>query len=141
MNTKAEKITFKNENEVKKWLRSFPIIKKELNLRISFYEDLAAEFSKSAEWEKEALYYKDQIAEIKRAADLCLSEYERLLDILEENEKLILTVKYLKAIAWDYIELHIYFSRRQAIRIHNNAIRKLVGQTVEVLHWKSIREA
>ena len=135
MSTKAEKVTFKNENEVKKWLRSFPVIKKEMELRMAFYDDLANDFSKTGKWNKEEKYYRDKVVEVKKAADTYLSEYERLLGLLDETERLVLTTKYLKAIGWDYIEMHIYYCRRQAIRIRDKAVRKLVGQTVEVLHW------
>ena len=53
-------------------------------------------------------------------------------DMLDDTERLVLTAKYIKAIRWDFIEFHVFYSRRQAIRIHNEAIKKLVGQEVKI---------
>ena len=55
---------------------------------------------------------------------------EGIFNSLDENERLILTARYIKMIRWDFIEFHVYYSRRQAIRVHNEAVKKLVGADV-----------
>ena len=120
----------KSEEEVKKWLRHIPVLKKELELKIEFYTEIAADFEKFDEQFTEG--YRKKIDELKCRIDILLAEVDRLFDILDDTERLVLTAKYIKAIRWDFIEFHVFYSRRQAIRIHNEAIKKLVGQEVKI---------
>lgn len=120
----------KSEVEVKKWLRQIPVLKKELELKIEFYTEIAADFKKLDEQSFEG--YKKKINELKCRIDILLAEVDRLFDMLDDTERLVLTAKYIKAIRWDFIEFHVFYSRRQAIRIHNEAIKKLVGQEVKI---------
>ncbi len=118
-----------NENEVKKWLRSICVIKQELKLKIEFYEDLKKSFGGLKKGQT-AKSYDRIITNLKHRLDMVVRDTERLFSALDENERLIMTIKYLKRIPWDYIEFHVFYSRRQAIRIHNIAVKKLVGQEV-----------
>lgn len=120
----------KSEEEVKKWLRQIPVLKKELELKIEFYTEIEADFEKFNKQFSEG--YRKKIDELKYKIDILLAEVDRLLDMLDDTERLVLTAKYIKAIRWDFIEFHVFYSRRQAIRIHNEAIKKLIGQEVEI---------
>ncbi len=114
-----------NEQEVKKWLRNIPLVKRELELKMSFFKDLAADLGVAR-----ANEYDRRIDELKQRMDNILSDTERLFELLEDNERLVMTAKYINHIRWDFIEYHVFYSRRHAIRIHNEAIKKLVGQEV-----------
>lgn len=120
-----------NAQEVKKWLRTLPLVKKELELKIQFYKELADDFGKLPGGSDErAGLYLNKIDELKKRIDTIVSDTERLFKLLDEDERLIMTARYIKLIRWDYIGFHVFYSRRQAIRIHDRAILKLVGQTV-----------
>lgn len=121
------------EEEVKKWLRSIPLIKKELRMRIEFYKELKADFNDLDRYSTSVEYYTTKIDELEEKLNLLIEDRDRIFSLLEDDERLILTAKYIKLIKWDFIELHTYYSRRQAIRIHNAAIGKLVGQEVEAI--------
>lgn len=114
--------------EVKKWLRGLRISVKTLNLKIDFYNDLIdiSDNSKSSRTSLDIDYYRKEIKgienEIKHRAKL----FDRCLSILDESEKNIITLKYMKGIGWDYIPLNTYYSKTQAVRIHNSAIKKIV---------------
>lgn len=120
----------KSEEQVKKWLRQIPVLKKELELKIEFYKEIASDFEKLDEQSSKG--YRMKIDELKRRIDILLADADRLFDLLDDTERLVLTAKYIKAIRWDFIEFHVFYSRRQAIRIHNEAIKKLVGQEVKI---------
>ncbi len=120
----------KDEKEVKKWLRNLPILKRELELKVEFYKDLAGETDGVYGLSRAAEYYRETIDELREKVDKMMSDIERLLGLLNESERLIMTAKYIRFIRWDFIELHVFYSRRQSIRIHNEAIKKLVGQEV-----------
>lgn len=123
-------MVLKNALEVKKWFRNISLTKRELNLKISFYQDLAADFAKDEEFKHSAEYYRTQIAELEGRLKALMADVNRLLSCLDESEKLILTARYINLVKWDFIEFQVFYSRRQAVRIHDKAILKLVGQTV-----------
>ena len=52
------------------------------------------------------------------------------LEQVDPDERMILTARYVRRLLWYAMEFHVYFSRRQAIRIHNRAVKKLVGAQV-----------
>lgn len=128
---KGNEMKLKNEKEVKTWLRKLPLLKKELELKIDFYTELVADFKKTSSYGKHVDYYNEKIDELKRKIDLHLNETEKILGLLNETERLILTAKYIKMIKWDFMEYHVFYCRRQAIRIHNEALKKLIG--IEVI--------
>ncbi len=118
---------FKTADEAKKWLRGLPLLKKELELKTEFYRELIQNSRKlGAIGEKNIEYYGGQIlclqAELKRLT----IQMDRILDCLDPEERLILTARYLHGILWDAMEFHVHYSRRQAIRIHNQAMERLV---------------
>lgn len=132
MSTEAKVVKLNNAVEVKKWLRSIPVIKKDIENKISFYEELAGEFVHDENWKKEVEHYRNEMKKLKNKLNKFLKEYERVLRILDDKERLVLNAKYLKCVRWDYIEMHVFYSRRQAIRIRDAAVNKLIGQMVEV---------
>ncbi|MEG1441565.1 MAG: hypothetical protein RSB38_08735 [Oscillospiraceae bacterium] len=131
--------TFTNADEVKKWLRGLNLTKKELKSKIKFYEELVSDFSKArnllgktANYDSGLQFYNDEITFLNCKMKELVKDYKRLTDKLEANEKLIISEKYLSGAKWEYIELSTFISRRQAFRIHNAAITKLIGQSVEL---------
>lgn len=130
--------------EVKKWFRSIPCVKAETALKIDFYNELCRDFKNTSGFEKSVEHYKNEIKALEAKLNCMISDMNRLFGLLDETERLVLTARYINLIKWDFIELKIFFSRRQAIRIHDNALRKLVGQevgTVYDLKYKSIGKA
>ena len=120
-----------NDEAVKKWMRGLPLMKKELEMKIAFYMDLAREVRKLGEaGEKRLTAYMAQIEQLQDRIKGLARDMERLLDQLDPDERMILTARYVRRLLWDAMEFHVYFSRRQAIRIHNRAVKKLVGAQV-----------
>ncbi len=119
-----------SEKDVKKWLRNFAVIKKEFELKIRFYKELSAEFKNGMILEKQCEIYKKKIKELQKKMNGIMADMERLFSLLDENERLVMTARYISNIKWDYMEMNIYYSRRQAIRIHDAAVAKLAGQVV-----------
>lgn len=118
--------------EVKKWLRNIVCVKRELKLKIEFYKELCGDFEKASGFEKRVLRYREEIGKLSAKLERFVEETDRIFGLLEENERMVLTARYINSTGWDYIEGKVYFSRRQAIRIHNGALKKLVGQEVEI---------
>ena len=123
---------FENVNDVKKWFRGIVPCKREIELKLEFYRDLLNSFEKSKEFEKSVKYYKEQIEGLQKKMETIIEETERIMSLLDEGEKLVMTARYINMVKWDFIELQVYYSRRQAIRVHDGAVEKLVGQTVKV---------
>lgn len=119
-----------NVREVKKWLRNLAVIKKELELKIDFYHELEMDFKGKEGLVKHCEEYMKKIKELKGALNKQMADIERLFFGLTEEERMILTARYINLIKWDYMEFRVFYSRRQAIRIHDTAILKLVGQSV-----------
>lgn len=119
---------FNTANEVKKWLRGLPLLKKELELKMTFYRELIQNNRKLGEvGEKHIAYYGGEILRLQAELKKLTIQMDRILDCLDPEERVILTARYLRGILWDAMEFHVHYSRRQAIRIHNQAIERLVG--------------
>lgn len=123
-------MTLNNVKEVKEWLRNIPLVKAELTLKIKFYQELENEFNKAEDFEKSLRYYRGQIENLQHKMETLMEDVDRLFGILDENERLVMVARYINLIRWDYIEFHVFYSRRQAIRVHDHALLKLVGQAV-----------
>ena len=121
---------FDNVQDVKKWLRNIPFVKREIELKTKFYRELGEEFERTPNCTTSVEFYKSQIERLQMKMKSLLADTERLFNILDDNERTVMTARYINLIRWDYIEFHVYYSRRQAIRVHDRAILKLVGQTV-----------
>lgn len=122
---------FKNTEEVKTWLRGIRLTKKELEMKTAFFTDL--EYSSRRMGKngcKHEAYYRRRIEELHRHLQTLTADTERLLATLTPDERMILTARYIKGVMWDAMEFYVYYSRRQAIRIHDRAVKKLVGQEV-----------
>lgn len=120
----------KNVQEVKKWLRNLEVVKKELQLKIEFYKELEDNFAKAEGLEKYRDEYRERIDKLKNSLDRQEKDIERLFSLLDESERTVLTARYINLIKWDYIEFKVFYSRRQAIRVHDKCLLKLVGQSV-----------
>lgn len=130
---------FKDEDDVKKWLRSIPLKKKELMLKIDFYAELKAglelrraklerenvEISGAVEKIVNTRFYENQIAALRSEMDGAAAEFERLTEPLEGIEKTILTMRYLRKMSWTAIAVQTAYSDRQAQRILKKAIKKI----------------
>ncbi len=133
------KSMFKDEEDVKKWLRSIPLKKKELMLKIDFYAELKAglelrrarlerenvETSEAVEKIVNTRFYENQIAALRSEMDGAAEEFERLTEPLEGIEKTILTMRYLRKMSWTAIAVQTAYSDRQAQRILKKAIKKI----------------
>ena len=125
-------MTFTTAEEVKKWFRNLPLAKKELNLKLKFYTDLIqtrrVDTADGTGAEKALAFYRQQAAQAQARYHQTLEDTERLLGMLDADERTVLTAKYLNRVSWDAMEFHVYYSRRQCFRIHDRALEKLVGQ-------------
>ena len=128
-----QKMRLNNAEEVKKWLRGIVHTKKELKLKIEFYKELCDDFDKAPGFEKRILRYREEIGRLSAQLEHFIEETDRIFGLLDDTERMILTARYINTIGWDFIEGKVYFSRRQAIRIHNAAVNRLVGQEVDGL--------
>ncbi len=119
---------FKTSDEAKKWLRGLPLLKKELELKTEFYKELLTYNRKlGAAGEKYTAYYGGEILRLQGEFKQLLVQTDRLLNKLDPEERMIVTARYLKGISWDAMEFYVHYSRRQSIRIHNQAMERLVG--------------
>ncbi len=122
---------FKTTDEARKWLRGIGSLKKDLKYKIQFYEELIEDSRKMGDkGNKYITHYLKQIDELQKQLQDVVPTVEKLFEGLSPDEKMVLTVKYLLNIGWNAVELYVYFSRRQAIRLHEQAIKKLVGRKV-----------
>lgn len=122
---------FKTTDEARKWLRGIGALKKDLKYKIQFYEELIEDSRKMGDkGNKYITHYLKQIDELQKQLQDVVPTVEKLFEGLSPDEKMVLTVKYLLNIGWNAVELYVYFSRRQAIRLHEQAIKKLVGRKV-----------
>ncbi len=119
---------FKTAENAKKWLRGLPLLKKELELKTMFYKELLLNNRQLGTLgEKYAAYYGGQVLRLQGELKQLTLQMDRLLDLLNPDERMIFTARYLRGISWDAMEFYVHYSRRQAIRIHNQALERLVG--------------
>lgn len=119
---------FETEKEVKAWLRGLSLLHRDLSMKSEFYSDLLRQSKKiGGRGLKHAEYYLRQIERLHDRIKVLAEDVETALDTLDPEEKLVLTARYIKRIMWDAMEFHVHYSRRQAVRIHNRAIKNLVG--------------
>lgn len=140
---------FENKAQVKKWLRDLALVKREMKLKIDFYTMLINDFTRlknadiklSEVSSKTATYltnpsniefYRNEIEKCKQKHDNTLKDWNRLSELLDRDENMVVTARYLKGLSWDAMEFNVYFSRRQSFRILDRAVEKLIGQTVGV---------
>lgn len=140
---------FENKAQVKKWLRDLALVKREMKLKIDFYTMLINDFTRlknadiklSEVSSKTATYltnpsniefYRNEIEKCKQKYDNTLKDWNRLSELLDRDENMVVTARYLKGLSWDAMEFNVYFSRRQSFRILDRAVEKLIGQTVGV---------
>lgn len=141
---------FSDENDVRKWLRSIPLKKKELMLKIDFYAELKTgietrraklaaasrgksesgserdgKVSKSISKIVSVAFYEEQMEMLRRELDSSLTEFERLTEPLESIEKTIVSMKYLRKMSWTAIAMQTSYSERQAQRILKHALKKI----------------
>ena len=129
---------FNDVQEVKKWFRDIPCAKQQVKQKAKFYSELASELNLScgkyrlSGIDVDTDYYNEKVEEENIKLKQLTDDIDRLLSLLEPDEQLVLTARYLKRVRWDMIESATFYSRRHAIRIHDRALLKLVGQEVGV---------
>lgn len=106
-------------SEVKNWLYSFRPHEKDILLHIRHYEENKPNFG--------APYSNKQIANLQYELLILHRDMDNILSHIPKNIRPILTTRYVRRIGWDYINLYTYYSRRQAIRLHNKALKMLIG--------------
>lgn len=133
--------------QVKRWLRNLMLVKKEMRLRIEFYNSLIDDFirlnvsdEKLETIDPEIVtyttaasnieFYRKEIENCKNKYNNILNDWNRLSELLDSDEIMVVTEKYLKGVTWDAMEFKVFFSRRQCFRILDRAVDKLIGQTV-----------
>ena len=136
---------FENTDQIRKWFRQFPLLKKELNAKIELYNGLISDMTriipvdKAAEWLDDSAnkavldninHYRAEIEVARKKLDNIMRDWERLQQLLNSTEILVITERYIKSKRWTALEFSTNYSRRQCFRIFNNALEKLVGQTV-----------
>lgn len=136
---------FETKDDVKKWLRLFPLAKKELKAKIDLYTEFIEDCRRLGRLDSalaeetghtysdglpNADFYRKQIMDCKQRCNNALKDWERLSGCLDGDEALVITEKYFKGTSWDAMEFVVYFSRRQCFRILDRAAEKLVGKTV-----------
>lgn len=125
---------FETAEEAKKWLRGLPLLKKELQMKTTFYQELMKDSKKlGTPNEKYIGYYQAQMDRMQKEMQELTEKMEGILSKLEPDERVVLTARYIKGVLWDAMEFYTHYSRRQAIRIHNQAIERLVGQEIEAV--------
>lgn len=124
------KLKLDTSQKVKKWLRNIPFYKRNIELKTQFYKSLYSDFSSTSAFSKATEHYKKELDNLDNEMAQLLSDTKRLFSLLDEKERLVMTARYINLIRWDYIEFQTFFSRRQAIRVHDAAIEKLIGQEV-----------
>lgn len=66
------------------------------------------------------------IRELEAMLEKQMQVFNSLIEPLDPDGKAILTWRYISGVSWDKMELHIHYSRRQCIRIHDAAIDKII---------------
>lgn len=117
--------------KIKEWFRGIRISVKTFGERIDFYNDLInisnrlKNSDKNIELDKD--YYLNQIDKLKSEIQERDEILERCFELFTEDEKNVMTYKYIKGVGWDYISMYAFFSKSQAVRIHNKAIKKIIN--------------
>lgn len=122
---------FSTEKEVKAWFRGLTLLKRDLEMKSDFYVELLRECRRvGRSLSRHEAYYLAQIERLHEEMQEVMVDTERIMDTLTPEERLVITARYMKHLSWDGVELMAHYSRRQAFRIHNEAIQKLIGQEV-----------
>ena len=125
-------MTLTTSTEVKKWLRGLALLKRDVEMRSAFYIDLIRDSQKMKEnGKRHEAYYLARAERLHQKMRQVMADTDRLMELLEPEERVILHARYIKGVLWDGIEFYAHYSRRNAVRIHNRALKKLVGQEVE----------
>lgn len=122
---------FSTEKEIKAWFRGLGLLKKDLGMKSGFYVELLRECQRVGKpLARHEAYYLAQIERLHEEMQEVTADIERIMDILTPEERLVITARYMKHLSWDGVEHMVHYSRRQAFRIHNDAMKKLIGQEV-----------
>ncbi len=121
------------KEEVKTWLRGLSLLKRELEMKSEFYGELIWLSRNLGEnGKKHEGYYLAKVEELHQRIQLLGEDIDRVLGILPPEESAVLTARYIKNKLWDAMEFTVHYSKRHAIRLHDRAIQKLIGQEVGV---------
>ncbi len=123
---------FETTKQVKTWLRGLALLNRDLEMKTGFYLRLQRDCRDLGVVARHhEAYYLDKIEELHKRMQQIGEDVERLMECLDPEERAILTARYIKHLMWDAMEFYVHFSRRHAIRIHDRALKKLIGQEVE----------
>lgn len=127
---------FENAVQAKQWFRKLPVLTQELKLKIDFYTELSEMVAKLRDEsrKKDLAYYLQQIDTLRNQIQKAAADADRLIAMLDPDEKIVITAKYLRRMSWDALECKLYYSRRQAFRLQARAFEKMVNGEVEELN-------
>lgn len=106
--------------EIKKLFRGIRSIKKEMELRLAFLKDVQQMEMDTSSIEASVLKEYARLEERVRLAD-------RMLEVLDPQEREILVARYYKGVRWEYMEPETMYSISQCQRIHDRALLKLTS--------------
>lgn len=123
-----------NSREVKRWLRKFPVATRELDMRISFYNEMLNDISRSAirllKADEYIKHYEDQVRRLLMEREALLSDWERLSSLLGGGERTLINLKYRRGTSWLNMKNYVYYTSNQCRWLLSRAVYQLVGQAV-----------
>ena len=102
-------------------LREFKKQRQGLELSIHMYS-LAAHDAEQLN--QNAEYYNRRLEDTQNEQAEVLAWFDALIAPLEHSERKIMTAYYIEDVGWDYINHHVPYGRRQAIRIRDKILRR-----------------
>lgn len=70
--------------------------------------------------------YSNEIRELQKQLSDNIKIYDSYMDCLNEREVKVMNYRYLESLAWEVIAQEMNYSKRQAIRIHDKSILKIL---------------
>ena len=130
--------------DLKKRLWNIANSRQELKAKMQFYKELIIEMGmsnyaldgmpKGSDLSNPTLAivinterYQDEINKAQQELEDNICLFESYLSLLDENESMILRLRYMRGIRWEYMNLNIAYSERQIRRIHNRALDKIIN--------------
>lgn len=130
---------FQSAEEARQWLASLRCIQQQLRLKIRFFQQLIEDTAISRRNTHPVLQkiidadrYRAEITALQNQLLYNTELFDQMMSRLSGKERCIMTAKYLNGVTWDRIEMHTYYSKRQALRIHKKALEQLTDIDWEV---------
>ncbi len=106
--------------DIKKVFRGIRNTKKEMELRLAFLKDVQEMDLDTSSIEASMMQEYYRLQERVRLAD-------QMLEVLDPQEREILTARYYVGVRWEYMEPETMYSISQCQRIHNRALKKIAA--------------